>query len=605
MGLYTVLPESVQEVDIIIAGGGTSGCIVASRLADADPNLSILVIEHGPNNQNNPLVTHPLLWRAHLAPQTGTTIYYIGKNEAQLGNRGIYVAAGGVLGGGSSINLSMYTRPQANDYDAWKSRGWSSNDLIPYINKVETYHGDGLKEHHGHNGPIHVSSGPYRQNGAERNFISSMNQLGYSENKDLQDLDSSTGVSHCLKYASADGTRQDVAHAYLHPRIQDGRHDNLEVLLESQVTKVLFDTTTNRALGVEYRANPAFSKEAASQPPRRVNARQFVVLSCGTLGNPPILERSGVGDTKILENAGVPVVADVPGVGNGYQDHQVISYHYMSSMAMEETSDIAFRDPATAIGSLLMSQSPILGWNGFDASSKIRPTETEVASLGQDFQNAWDKDFKDLPSKPLGTVILSTGLLDNPATFPEGVYFSLGCYNSYPYSRGHIHITGPAMDDALGFETGFLADHAEIDLKTHIWLFKKQREVARRMNIYKGEVEGHQPAYPTGSSATFAPAVPTNNRTLIGYTEEDDAAIGDYIRKNITTCWHGLGTCKMAPREEQLGVVDERLNVYGVKGLKIADLSIAPRNVSANTNNTALTIGEKAADLIIQDLGLI
>lgn len=116
--------------------GGTSGCIIASRLADADPNLSILVVEHGPNNQNNPLVTHPLLWRAHLAPETGTTIYYIGKNEAQLGNRGVYVATGGILGGGSSINLSMYTRAQAIDYDAWNTKGWSSDELAPYMNKV-------------------------------------------------------------------------------------------------------------------------------------------------------------------------------------------------------------------------------------------------------------------------------------------------------------------------------------------------------------------------------------------------------------------------------------------------------------------------------------
>ncbi|KAK6193320.1 hypothetical protein LQW54_012582 [Pestalotiopsis sp. IQ-011] len=512
----------------------------------------------------------------------------MGKNEAQLGDRRIYVATGGILGGGSSINLSMYTRPQDIDYDAWKSEGWSSRDLHPYINKVETFHGDGIKEQHGQDGPIQVSSGPYHQIEPEQEFISSMNQMGYSENKNLQNLDSesSNGVSRCLKYG--------------------GRHGNLEVLLESQVIKVLFDPITNRAVGVEYRANPAFFKGAAPQPTRRVKARQLVVLSCGTLGNPPILERSGVGDANILRDAGVPVVADLPGVGNGYQDHQVISYHYKSSMSVEETGDIAFRDPATGIASLLMSQSPMLGWNGFDASSKIRPTETEVDSHGQDFRNAWDADFKH-PSKPLGTVILSTGLLDNPAAFPEGAYFSLGCYNSYPYSRGHIHITGPKMDDALDFETGFLADSNEIDLKTHIWLFKKQREVARRMKIYRGEVEGHQPAYPKGSSAASATAIAIqdDDGSLIAYTEEDDSAIGDYIRKNITTCWHGLGTCKMTPREEQLGVVDERLNVYGVKGLKIADLSIAPSNVSANTNNTALTIGEKAVDMIIQDLGLI
>lgn len=274
---------------------------------------------------------------------------------------------------------------------------------------METYHGEGLKEHHGQDGPIQISSGPYRQKGAEKDFISSMNRIGYPETKDLHNLESSGGVAHCLKYASAEGMRQDVANTYLHPRIEDGHHDNLKVLLESQVIKVLFDGANNRAIGVEYRANPAFSKEAAPQPTRRVTARRLVILSCGTLGNPPILERSGVGDAKVLENAGVPIVANLAGVGNSYQDHQVISYHYKSSMSIEETSDIAFRDPATGIGSLLMSQNPILAWNGFDASSKIRPTEAEVDSLGQDFRNAWDKDFKDLSTKPMGTVILSTG----------------------------------------------------------------------------------------------------------------------------------------------------------------------------------------------------
>ena len=116
--------------------GGTAGCILASRLADADPGFSILLIEHGSNNEGNPLISHPLLWRAHLLPQTGTTIYYVSKSETQLAERVIPVASGGILGGGSSINIAIYTRPQGIDYDAWNVKGWSAADLRPFMNKV-------------------------------------------------------------------------------------------------------------------------------------------------------------------------------------------------------------------------------------------------------------------------------------------------------------------------------------------------------------------------------------------------------------------------------------------------------------------------------------
>lgn len=125
------------------------------------------------------------------------------------------------------------------------------------------------------------------------------------------------------------------------------------------------------------------------------------------------------------------------------------------------------------------------------------------------------------------------------------------------------------------------------------------------MKVFQGELEGHQPSFVSGSKAAVAEPVHDSADDMIKYSADDEAAIGEWVRKNITTCWHGLGTCKMAPQDQQnLGVVDENLNVYGVQGLKIVDLSIAPGNVSANTNNTAMTIGEKAADIISKELGL-
>ncbi|KAI0597030.1 alcohol oxidase-like protein [Biscogniauxia sp. FL1348] len=585
MGIYTTLPDNIQEVDVIIAGGGTAGCVVASRLADADPELSVLLIEYGQNNDGNPLVSNPLLWRAHLQPGSGTNMYYMGKKESQLGDRGIAVAAGGILGGGSSINFSIYARAQATDYDAWNVKGWSADELRPFLNKVEKYHGDGDKEDHGLDGPVQVSSGSYRHIETERSFIAAMDQVGYPEIRDLQNLHANNGVSHSLKYVSPDGKRQDAAHAYLHPRLQDGKHENLHVLVESQVTKVLFDRATKRAIGVEYRTNPAFPKDGEQQGTREVKAKKLVVLCCGTLGTPAILERSGVGDPEVLRKAGVPIVADVPGVGRGYQDHQVIPYHYKSSVPREETSDVAFLDPPASVGRLIASHDKMLGWNGFDASGKLRPTEAEVDALGPEFRKVWDRDYRDIPSKPLAAIMMLSGYFGDPSQVPEGSYICFGVYNAYPYSRGHVHITGPNPDDALDFATGFLADAHATDLQIHTWAYRKQREVARRMSVYRGE--------------------------LLAEPEPDD--VEAWVRAHVATCWHGLGTCRMGSRGEKgkegekgkggkEAVVDANLDVYGVRGLKVADLSVAPANVAANTYNTALMIGEKAADVIVREL---
>ncbi|KAI1370651.1 alcohol oxidase-like protein [Hypoxylon crocopeplum] len=543
MEIYTTPPEEIQEVDVIIAGGGTAGIIIASRIADAGPWLSVLIIEHGPDSQGNQVVAHPLLWRAVLHPQAGATLYYVAKNESQLAGRAIPVATGGILAGGSSMNLSIYTRPQGSDYDAWNVEGWTAEDLRPFANKAETYHGTGNKEHHGRGGPIQT----------ERDFISAASQVGYSEVQDLHGLHSNLGVSHCLKYVSPGGKRQDVAHTYMHPRLQDGKHENLHVLVESQVIKVLFDSEGKRAVGVEYRPNPAIHKGAAQHGIR-------------------VLERSGIGDPEILKKAGVPVIADLRGVGRGYQDHQVISYYYKGNIPKEETSDHAFIEPSASYEPLLKNNDKTLGWNGFDVSAKIRPTEAEVDALGPEFQKAWERDFSGVPGKPLSTL---------------------------------LHITGPDLGDPPDFKLGFLTDDHDLDLKAHIWAYKKQREIARRMKAYLGEVEGHHPNFPQGSKAAIAEPIQGNPETVIEYTAEDDAAIAELVRRKVLTCWHGLGTCRMGPRDlDAVSVVDKNLNLYGVQGLKVADLSIAPENAAADTHNTALTIGEKAASIIIAELGL-
>jgi choline dehydrogenase-like flavoprotein len=183
----------------------------------------------------------------------------------------------------------------------------------------------------------------------------------------------------------------------------------------------------------------------------------------------------------------------------------------------------------------------------------------------------------------------------------------MATYTAYPYSRGHIHITGPEVGDPLDFNAGYFGDAGDVDVKKQMWGYKKGREVMRRTKFYRGELATSHPPFPAHSQAacTTLDSEPGDAETVtdLEYSPEDDKILEQFLRENINTTWHSLGTAKMAPREQK-GVVDRDLNVYGVKGLKLADLSIAPENVAANTNNTALTVGEKAADIIIRELGL-
>ncbi|KAH8819878.1 alcohol oxidase-like protein [Xylogone sp. PMI_703] len=603
MGLFTELPDGIREVDVIISGGGTAGCVIASRLAEADPNLSILLIEQGMNNYNLPEVVHPALFPLNLLPSSRTALFWQGNKAPQLANRAPVVPSGGTLGGGSSINWMVYTRAQRSDFDSWNTPGWTANELWPFLKKFETYHGRGNKEHHGYKGPINISKGTWRATRAENDFINAAAKVGYRELKDLQNLDANDGTERWLRYVGPDGRRQDAAHRFLHPKLQSGHYPNLHVLVENQVVRVLFDNN-KKAVGVEYQTNPKFNP--GKRAIHTVRASKLVVVSSGANGTPLILERSGVGDPKILKRAGVPVVEALPGVGNEYQDHHLTLYAYRTSLTPQETIN-AFTDGRYNVQEMIRKNDNLLGWNSMDASGKFRPTEADVEALGPDFKKAWDKDFKIRPDRPLMIIALYNSYFGNHAMLPDDAeYISMANWTAYPYSRGHIHITGSRLHDPIDFDVGYLKDANDIDVKKHIWAYKMQREMFRRMDIFRGELASSHPRFLPGSKAAIVETAdgPVSDDTKrIVYSHEDDKAIEEHVRETVATTWHSLGTCKMAPREKG-GVVDGNLNVYGVKGLKLADLSIPSENVGGNTNNTALMIGEKAADIIIQELGL-
>jgi alcohol oxidase len=262
-----------------------------------------------------------------------------------------------------------------------------------------------------------------------------------------------------------------------------------------------------------------------------------------------------------------------------------------------------------------------------DVCAKLRLTDEEVKSLGPEFEADWNRDFVPFPTKPVMLCGVVNAFLADPSLVDPGQYVTMvsiqfsrpsfffpftepsthqtqGCYTAYPYSRGRIHINNPTdVLTGYDFDTGFL-NHPS-DIKKQRWAYKMSREIARRLPYYAGELELGHPKFPAGSAAALEAGPIANAEQIkdIEYTAADDEAIDEWIRGNLSTTWHSLGTCKMAPREKG-GVVDGNLNVYGTEGLKVADLSMVPENVGANTNNTALVVGEKAAVIIARELGV-
>jgi alcohol oxidase len=476
---------------------------------------------------------------------------------------------------------------------------------------METYHGAGQKDRHGFDGPINVSRGTHTCHRAADAFIEAAAALGYPEVADLQDLEANNAIERYSRYVGTNGRRQDAAHRYLYPKLMSNDYPNLHVLVEKQVVKVLFDDN-RRAVGVEYQTNPKYLANpeflaSAYTSLRTVKARKLVVVSAGANGTPTILERSGLGDPNVLEAAGVPVVETLPNIGNEYQDHHLSLWAYRTNLTSKETIN-GFQNGRFNVEEAIRNADELLGTNGMDAQGKCRPTEAEVDALGPAFRKAWDRDFKDMPDRPLMILALYTCYYGDHSVLPDDAeYISMANWTAYPYSRGSIHITGPKMSDPVDFNTGWLTDQDDIDLKKHIWAYKVTREMWRRMSIFRGELADNHPKFPAGSRAAVVekadgPLVHDKD-SRIEYSAEDDRAIEQRIREMVSTTWHSLGTCKMAPRDKG-GVVDANLNVYGVRGLKLADLSIPPENVGANTGNTAFVVGEKAADIIVKELGL-
>ncbi|KAJ7899374.1 GMC oxidoreductase-domain-containing protein [Mycena leptocephala] len=597
-------PHSIKaEYDLVFSGGGTAACIIASRLATAFPDLKILVLECGPTTKNKKEHIQPGQFITHLKPTSETMQFYASKPSDYLAGRSLVVPSGRCIGGSSSINFMVYNRPAASELDDWENEfgnaGWSSRELIPMMQKVETYEIDPTKATHGSDGPLRVSFG-----GQILDIANQFIELGPKFEKDRPESDDGNGLDmgsinsffKIPKWISGDGRRSDVAHHYIYNK----NWKNLWVLDGCLVQRIVIEEGT--ATGVEY----LFDKRVyplAPQDIHTVKARRLVVVSAGAMGSPGILERSGVGRKDVLEKAGVPVVSELSGVGENYQDHPFAVTPYLAD-PNTTTFDPIFRGEPETWGKILQQWesdgSGLLAANAVDAAIKLRPHPDELAEIGPDFAKYWNDVFANKPDKAPFWLGALGGLAADQTGLPPIKYMCTGCLLGTPESRGYLHIPSSDPYAPPDFYSGFLAKPS--DVAALRWGYKKGRELIRRIPAFRGALVPAHPQFSADSAAALTETgpVPLNAPKLV-YSAEDDNAIDEYLRKFVTTAFHSLGTCAMKP-VEMGGVVDARLNVYGVKRLKVADLSIPPSNVNANTYATALAIGEKGALIIAEEL---
>ncbi|KAJ6519466.1 GMC oxidoreductase-domain-containing protein [Mycena sanguinolenta] len=601
---------SFPEFDLIFAGAGAAGCLIAGRLASADPSLRILILESGEDTRGLAAYVQPARYLSHLAPTSTTVTFNVSKPSQNLDGRSLVSPSARCVGGGSSVNFAMYTRAAASDYDDWETiygnRGWGSKDLIPLLQKTETYQVKRGEPTHGYSGPLKVSyGGAFTNVGQQFLDVAARYDTGRGTTDDPNGLFSCNEYGRWQKWIDAEtGTRSDVPHHFIYNQLHN---KNLKVLTRCRVKRVIFEGT--RAVGVEYVSDTVLEPDA-SPAVHTVRASRLVVVSAGAFGSPTILERSGIGGLDILRAHGVTPLVDLPGVGRNYQDHNGLFPPFLASEDAE-TLDAFIRgekdEEERLVAQWKSSGSGMLAHNGIDAGGKLRPNAEELKDL--DFQDRWESYFGNKPDKPaiwVGPVTLFVG---DAASAPPRKYYSMGYFTEYPISRGQVHISsGEDANAPPDFDCGFLSHPADLTILR--WGYKKARELARRLGVYRGEYLPGHPAFADGSAARcHDEAMPVDiSAPDIVYTDEDNMAIDAFTRKFVQSTWHSLGTCAMKPRNG-MGVVDERLNVYGVEGLKVAvslssQISIAPANVGANTNSTALVIGEKAALLIAEDLGI-
>ena len=512
------------EADYVIVGAGSAGCVLANRLS-ADGKHRVLLLEAGPRDRS--------IW-IHLPIGYGKTMFHPVYNwgfytdpEPRMNGRRIYWPRGRGLGGSSSINGLIYVRGQPEDYDHWAAlgnAGWGWKDVLPYFERSQTA----------------VSEIGAKHELVEA-FIRGANELGIPANPDFNG-GRQEGVGYYQLFTKK-GFRSSSATAYLRPA---KRRPNLRIETNAHATRIVFEG--NRAAGVRYRQD---GEE------KEVRASREVILSAGAIQSPQLLQLSGVGPASLLESFEIPVVCDLPGVGENLQDHLQLRVMYKCTKPITTNDDLAswWRSAKIGLQWILARTGPLaIGINQGALFTRALPESStpdvqfHFATLSADLAGA------------------------KPHPWPG---FTMSVCQLRPESRGTVRIRSADPFEAPSMRPNYLA--TESDRRCAIAGVKLARALAATSAMKPYVAEEYRP----GAQAQ---------------SEED---LLEFARDFGATIFHPSGTCKMGG--DAMAVVDDRLRVRGIEALRVVDCSIMPTLVSGNTHAPAVMIAEKASDLILSN----